>query len=178
VVGIIRRNWRQYAGTIVLDNKETSPSAGEGEGDSEDTASSTAALFLPVDAKLPPVRISSRCAFPRPESWLSPYSSLSLRRIEELLGKRVLVAVDHWPAWSSLPFGHYVRILGVDGVKEVETQVSPCAPLSPPVMTVLLRRFSFTSMECHAMSSQLRSWLACHRAIGRSLKRLSPSEQI
>jgi exosome complex exonuclease DIS3/RRP44 len=121
VVGIIRRNWRQYAGTIVLDSKEPNSSLGEGDGDSEDTVSSTPALFLPVDAKLPPVRISSRSLAPSPPFLSSPFRD---RRIEELLGKRVLVAVDHWPAWSSLPFGHYVRILGVDGAKEIETQVS------------------------------------------------------
>lgn len=65
------------------------------------------------------------------------------RRIEDLLGKRVLVAVDHWPVWSTLPFGHYVRVLGVDGVKEIETQVLlheygvPCDDFTTEVMACL-----------------------------------------
>ena len=45
--------------------------------------------------------------------------------------------------WSSIPFGHYVRVLGVDGVKEVETQVLlhefgvPCEAFTTEVMACL-----------------------------------------
>jgi exoribonuclease R len=61
VVGIIRRNWRQYAGSVVLDeDRKDSPAVAQEGGETDDSVGSTAALFLPVDPKLPPVRISSR----------------------------------------------------------------------------------------------------------------------
>ena len=40
-----------------------------------------------------------------------------------MLFQRLLVSVDHWPADSLSPLGHYVRVLGKDGDKDVETQV-------------------------------------------------------
>ena len=40
-----------------------------------------------------------------------------------MLFQRQLVSVDHWPADSLSPLGHYVRVLGKDGDKDVETQV-------------------------------------------------------
>jgi hypothetical protein len=64
VVGIIRRNWRQYAGSIVLDEvvdkKATIPTTDIVAPDGAEDTVATQALFLPVDTKLPPVRISSR----------------------------------------------------------------------------------------------------------------------
>eukprot|EP00602_Paraphysomonas_sp_CaronLab_P006700 CAMPEP_0185034340 /NCGR_PEP_ID=MMETSP1103-20130426/24109_1 /TAXON_ID=36769 /ORGANISM="Paraphysomonas bandaiensis, Strain Caron Lab Isolate" /LENGTH=1005 /DNA_ID=CAMNT_0027570957 /DNA_START=192 /DNA_END=3209 /DNA_ORIENTATION=- len=99
VVGIIRRNWRQYAGSV-----SASSVVGEGVAAADDLASPVTAMFNPVDSKIPRVKISTR-------------------RIEELLGKRILVAIDYWPVWSEYPIGHYVRVMGNDGDSEVETQV-------------------------------------------------------
>lgn len=42
--------------------------------------------------------------------------------------QRLLVSVDRWPADSLSPLGHYVRVLGKDGQKDVETQVTHSAP--------------------------------------------------
>jgi exoribonuclease R len=67
VVGIIRRNWRQYAGSVVLDeDRKENQSSPSREGETDDSVGSTPALFLPVDPKLPPVRISSRSTLLRP----------------------------------------------------------------------------------------------------------------
>lgn len=117
VVGIIKRNWRQYAGSLE-DVDFSTPGAvggcegaGEGEGDGEIDASASgsldqldACIFVPVDKRIPRVRIATR-------------------RKEQLLGCRLLVAMDEWPANSFYPVGHYVRILGKDGEKATETQV-------------------------------------------------------
>lgn len=62
-------------------------------------------LFRPVDGKLPRIRIATR-------------------QREALLGKRIVVAVDSWPATSRFPQGHYVRTLGPIGDKATETKVS------------------------------------------------------
>jgi exosome complex exonuclease DIS3/RRP44 len=115
VVGIIRRNWRQYAGS--LDSLGTGDKAadagtdrggdggdlGAGAGAGGDD-SSLSMLFFPVEKRLPAVRICTR-------------------RRQQLLDKRLLVALDNWPADSAHPLGHYVRVLGVNGDKSVETQV-------------------------------------------------------
>lgn len=94
VVGIIRRNWRQYAGSIDI-------SRGESMMDSE---ISSTALFKPVDPKIPNILIMTR-------------------HYQNLKGKRLLVTIDEWPVNSSYPYGHYVSILGDDGDRLVETQV-------------------------------------------------------
>ena len=95
VVGIIRRNWRLYAGSIDT----------EGKTDKfVDSDGGTSVLFLPIDAKIPPVRLVTR-------------------RRDELVGNRLLVAIDSWPNDSIHPHGHYSRILGKSGDKDVETQI-------------------------------------------------------
>lgn len=45
------------------------------------------------------------------------------RQVENLLGKRLVVAIDDWPADSSHPVGHYVRSLGQTGEIDTETEV-------------------------------------------------------
>ena len=115
VVGIIRRNWRQYAGSFAGGNHAT-----VSEADTE----SVSCLFRPVDGRVPHVRLSTR-------------------RYDELATKRFLVAVDAWPADSAFPQGHYVHTLGEDGDKAVETAVLlhefdvPHAEFTPEVMACL-----------------------------------------
>ena len=96
VVGLVRRSNRQFAGSIDR----------ESVADNIDTAGSGAVdvLFVPVDKRIPKIQISTR-------------------RLGDLLGQRLLVALDHWPCTSPHPIGHYVRKLGADGEKAVETQV-------------------------------------------------------
>ena len=45
------------------------------------------------------------------------------RQAEQLLGKRLVVAIDDWPATDSHPQGHYVRTLGEAGTIDTETEV-------------------------------------------------------
>lgn len=146
VVGVIRRNWRVYAGSIDasagtaregddgsngggprrrrgarqgngggggdevagaalgIEEDESGGGVGDGEGVMAGAGTVASLLFLPVNKRIPPIRISTR-------------------RPEILLGQRLLVAVDQWPATSPVPLGHYVRLLGPDGDKAVETQV-------------------------------------------------------
>lgn len=128
VVGILRRNWRQFAGSVIdvqdylalpsvsrdasadqnnlvkaaleVVMKNNSKKGGVTMTDSE----ASAMLFIPVEKKLPPVLLQTR-------------------RRNDLLGQRVLVSIDDWPAQSVFPLGHYVSTLGADGDKQVETQV-------------------------------------------------------
>ncbi|GAB0495592.1 hypothetical protein MMPV_006894 [Pyropia vietnamensis] len=87
VVAIARRNWRPYCGSLA-----STTSAADGDR----------GLFIPVNRKLPRVRIRSR-------------------RLMELAGQRLLLIMDAWPRTASLPSGHVVRELGTAGGLEAET---------------------------------------------------------
>jgi len=87
VVAIARRNWRPYCGSLA-----STTSAADGDR----------GLFIPVNRKLPRVRVRSR-------------------RLMELVGQRLLLIMDAWPRTSSLPSGHVVRELGTAGGLEAET---------------------------------------------------------
>jgi exosome complex exonuclease DIS3/RRP44 len=128
VVGIIKRNWRQYAGSLVPVD-EVAPAAAAAHLPSEeeydgDEVPSERALFIPQDSRLPRVEISTR-------------------RLAELLPCRVLVSVDCWPSYSPHPLGHFVRSFGASGSKSVETAVLlheyevPHEAFSPAVMACL-----------------------------------------
>jgi exosome complex exonuclease DIS3/RRP44 len=110
VVGIIQRNWRKYCGSLEPPRSET------------DVKSSS--LFVPVDRKIPKIKIQTR-------------------QQDILMDKRILVAIDSWPLDSKYPLGHYVKTLGVIGDKETETNVLliehdiPCDQFSEQVMKCL-----------------------------------------
>jgi len=121
IVGIIKRNWRKYAGSLEdevgddanNDSRVDSTIGGGGGGDDDEEGGGLASssledsfscTFVPVDKRIPRVRIATR-------------------RKELIRGCRLLVAIDHWPANSLYPLGHYVSILGKDGDKDVETKV-------------------------------------------------------
>ena len=87
VVGILKRNWRPYAGSVDMG-----------------TARAQTALFVAYDQKIPKIRVSTRQA-------------------EALRGKRIIVTIDKWEHTSWYPEGHYVRIIGDVGNKDVETDV-------------------------------------------------------
>ena len=119
VVGILRRNWRQYAGTIesgAVDSEGIAPGSG--------TAASESVYFVPMDGKVPRIRIETR-------------------QRAALLGARIVVAPDAWDACSPSPTGHYVRTLGQAGVRSVETEALlleyaiPCRAFSPEVLACL-----------------------------------------
>lgn len=93
VVGIIRRNWRQYVGHV--------------DGGSSTVAQQNrrqqTVFLIPMDKRIPKIRLRTRQA-------------------EELLGKRVLVTIDTWDQDSRYPVGHFVRSLGDLETKGAETE--------------------------------------------------------
>lgn len=125
VVGIIKRNWRQYAGSLdTLATTEIISSNNSNDNNTSNSFASTTLQFIPIDKSIPRILITTK-------------------RVEELLGKRLLVSMDQWPAKSQYPLGHYLRVLGEEGDKAVETQVIlhefdvPHAEFSPTVMACL-----------------------------------------
>ena len=93
VVGVMKRNWRQYVGHV--------------DGSSGTTAKQgrrqQAVFLLPMDKRIPKIRIRTRQA-------------------DELVGKRVLVTIDTWNQDSRYPVGHFVRSLGELESKGAETE--------------------------------------------------------
>ncbi|KAK9778429.1 putative Exosome complex exonuclease dis3 [Seiridium cardinale] len=94
VVGIIKRNWRQYVGHI----DQTSVSSSAKQGRRQDTV-----FLIPMDKKIPKIKIRTR-------------------QVGELLGKRILVTIDSWDRESRHPIGHFVRSLGELETKTAETE--------------------------------------------------------
>ncbi|CAK7199257.1 exosome catalytic subunit dis3 [Sporothrix eucalyptigena] len=94
VVGIIRRNWRQYVGHI----DQTSVSKATGQGRKQESV-----FVIPMDKKIPKIRLRTRQA-------------------SSLLGKRILVAMDAWDRDSRHPVGHFIRSLGELETKAAETE--------------------------------------------------------
>ncbi|KUI60388.1 Exosome complex exonuclease dis3 [Cytospora mali] len=94
VVGVIKRNWRQYVGHI----DQSSASQSSTQGRKQDTV-----FIVPMDKKIPKIRLRTR-------------------QISELLGKRILVTMDAWDRDSRHPVGHLVRALGEMETKAAETE--------------------------------------------------------
>ncbi|KAG5180708.1 hypothetical protein JKP88DRAFT_349459 [Tribonema minus] len=105
VVGVIRRNWRQYCGSL------------EAHGDRETANGRTSsALLVPVDRKSP--KVPSQMLFGN-----IPKVRIQTRQRSALEGKRIIVSIDSWPANCRFPLGHYLRTLGSSGDKSTETEV-------------------------------------------------------
>ncbi|KAG0260863.1 exosome catalytic subunit dis3 [Mortierella polycephala] len=94
VVGIIRRNWRQYCG--FLDRKSVHTPAG--------SSAPINVLFYAMDSKVPKIKFRTRQA-------------------HSLLGQRIIVSIDSWPKTSRHPIGHFIRTLGDAGDRATETEV-------------------------------------------------------
>lgn len=95
VVGIIKRNWRQYVGHIDKDSVKSSSSRA--------SRASQTVFLIPMDKKIPKIRIKTRQA-------------------GELSGKRLLCTIDSWDRDSRYPVGHFVRSLGEVETKGAETE--------------------------------------------------------
>ena len=93
VVGVIKRNWRQYVGHV-----DSSSSSAANQGRKQQTI-----FLIPMDKRIPKIRLRTRQA-------------------DELLGKRVLVTIDSWDQESRYPVGHFVRSLGDLETKGAETE--------------------------------------------------------
>ncbi|EEP80962.1 mitotic control protein dis3 [Uncinocarpus reesii 1704] len=94
VVGVIKRNWRQYVGNI--DGGSFSAEASSGRRQQT-------VFVIPMDKRVPKIRIRTRQA-------------------SELLGQRILITIDSWDRDSRYPTGHYVRSLGELETKAAETE--------------------------------------------------------
>jgi exosome complex exonuclease DIS3/RRP44 len=92
VVGIVKRNWRYYVGHVDPSSASKSKTRGQ-----------QTVFLLPMDKRIPKIRIRTRQA-------------------SELLGKRIVVAIDSWDRTSRYPVGHFVRSLGELETKEAETE--------------------------------------------------------
>jgi exosome complex exonuclease DIS3/RRP44 len=114
VIGIIKRNWRPYCGTIDAQSVQTTSTITTIQN----------VFFWSMDKRIPKVRIRTRQA-------------------QNLLGKRIIVAIDSWEKDSKYPSGHYVRTLGDVGDKATETEVLllehdvPFIPFSKSVLSCL-----------------------------------------
>ncbi|KAG5921729.1 hypothetical protein E4U42_005723 [Claviceps africana] len=95
VVGVIKRNWRQYVGHI---DPSSASKAGSSQGRKQDSV-----FLIPMDKKIPKIRLRTR-------------------QVSELLGKRLLVTIDAWERDSRHPIGHFVRSLGELETKAAETE--------------------------------------------------------
>ena len=116
VVGILRRNFGNHTGSIFETTSTEQHKVYSSSSDSTDREriaaqyerehpdGTTTCVFFPVDRKVPPILIRT------------------LQR-DRLLGQRIVVSMDSWPATSPYPLGHYVRTIGPAGSKDVETQV-------------------------------------------------------
>ncbi|KYK55446.1 hypothetical protein DCS_07409 [Drechmeria coniospora] len=94
VVGVIKRNWRQYVGHI----DPSSASKASTQGRRQDSV-----FLIPMDKRIPKIRLRTR-------------------QVSELLGKRLLVTIDAWDRDSRHPVGHFVRSLGELETKAAETE--------------------------------------------------------
>jgi exosome complex exonuclease DIS3/RRP44 len=94
VVGVIKRNWRQYVGHIDMSSVSDSVKQGRKQ---------QTVFLMPMDKRIPKIRIRTRQA-------------------GELIGKRVLVTIDSWDRDSRYPAGHFVRSLGELETKDAETE--------------------------------------------------------
>ncbi|CBX92593.1 similar to exosome complex exonuclease exoribonuclease (Rrp44) [Plenodomus lingam JN3] len=94
VVGIIKRNWRQYVGHIDRDSVRSV---------SKSSRQQQTVFLVPMDKRIPKIRIRTRQA-------------------GELLGQRILATIDSWDIDSRYPVGHFVRSLGELESKGAETE--------------------------------------------------------
>ena len=94
VVGVVKRNWRQYVGHV----DESSVSQSVKQSRKQQTV-----FLIPMDKRIPKIRVRTRQA-------------------GEIIGKRVLVTIDSWERDSRYPVGHFVRSLGELETKGAETE--------------------------------------------------------
>nr|CEL66814.1 TPA: DIS3-like exonuclease 1, related [Neospora caninum Liverpool] len=97
VVGIIRKNAREFCGTVrPFDNPFRAETATNGLP--------SEVVFIPADPRFPNI-------------------ILKTRRYEQLLNKRIVVVIDSWDRFSRNPRGHWTEILGDFGSAEAEANV-------------------------------------------------------
>ena len=94
IVGVIKRNWRQYVGHIDKDSIRSR---------TKESRAQQTVFLIPMNKRVPKIRVRTRQA-------------------PDLLGKRVLVSIDSWDRDSRYPVGHFIRSLGQMETKGPETE--------------------------------------------------------
>lgn len=94
VVGIVKRNWRQYVGHVDRDSVKAS---------SKYNRAPQTVFLIPMDKRIPKIRVRTRLA-------------------PALTGQRIVVAMDSWEPDSRYPVGHFVKSLGELETKGAETE--------------------------------------------------------
>ncbi|KAF4547873.1 RNB domain-containing protein 2 [Elsinoe fawcettii] len=94
VVGVVKRNWRQYVGHVDRDSVRSS---------AKGSRAPQTVFLVPMNKQIPKIRIRTRQA-------------------GELLGQRLLCTIDSWDRESRYPVGHFVRSLGELESKGAETE--------------------------------------------------------
>jgi len=124
VVGILKRNWRAYAATF--EARASTPSG------------TVAALVVPVDRRIPRIRIVTRQV-----CMCCSISDSHCAQAATLANQRIVVNIDKWEKTSKYPQGHYVRTLGPVGDRVAESDVLlvehdiPHYSFSPAVLACL-----------------------------------------
>eukprot|EP00933_Yihiella_yeosuensis_P026726 TRINITY_DN2077_c0_g1_i1.p1 TRINITY_DN2077_c0_g1~~TRINITY_DN2077_c0_g1_i1.p1 ORF type:complete len:1051 (-),score=230.23 TRINITY_DN2077_c0_g1_i1:158-3310(-) len=98
IVGIIKRNWREYAGTLKPLHVERQEETGPSSYNKADR------IFVSADARLPNIMIQTRHS-------------------ANLENKRIVVIIDGWDRFSHYPRGHWTKILGDVGDRDTESAV-------------------------------------------------------
>jgi len=98
IVGIIKRNWREYCGTLRPLHAERQQETGPDNYNKSDR------IFIPTDARLPNIMIKTRHS-------------------TNLENKRIVVVLDGWDRFSHYPSGHWTKILGQVGDRNIESMV-------------------------------------------------------
>jgi len=98
VVGILKRNWREYCGSLRPLQAERQRESGPGVYNKSDR------VFIPTDSRLPNIMIQTRHS-------------------TNLENKRIVVVLDGWDRFSHYPSGHWTKILGDVGDRNVESMV-------------------------------------------------------
>jgi len=95
VVGIIKRNWREYAGTLRPIHSDRKDEAEFGKA---------SRVFIPADARIPNVAVNTR-------------------QSTNLENKRIVCVIDSWDRFSHQPRGHWTMVLGDVGDRATESAV-------------------------------------------------------
>ena len=125
VVGVFQRNWREYVATLPVSRHASAGDGSAGDGSAGAARTEEAVLVVPMDLRVPKIRIRTRQA-------------------AVLAGQRLVVAIDGWDATSKHPDGHYLRSLGP--VLDMETEVQ--AVLVETCTHTHLRPFPAAALAC------------------------------
>ena len=96
VVGIVKRNWREYSGTLRPLSEDRKEEGG--------TFSKTTRVFIPANPRI-------------------PFIHMQTRHSSDLENMRLIACIDHWDRFSHHPAGHWVRVLGPVGDRDTESKV-------------------------------------------------------